>query len=234
MRRVMVGVIAAVGLAGLTAGTTATRAQHAHGGAGAQGHQVAQTCASEFEKVVGEGRGFGLAFAADQNGYPGPMHVLSPGSRPKGARLLDAEARLRRLFAERVADAPAVRAAVAEVERARTEVRLVHLLTHLTTRNLLTEDQRRIYHEARWGAIAPARIERAILLIRDHRVMLDADLAVLYGVATKRLAEQVRRNSRRFPADFMFRLTAVEARILRSRIATSSFGRGWGGRRYAP
>src|SRR5881396_939105 len=64
--------------------------------------------------------------------------------------------------------------------------------------------------------------------------MLDADLAVLYGVPTKRLAEQVRRNSRRFPADFMFRLTAVEARILRSRIAASSFGRGWGGRRYAP
>ncbi len=64
--------------------------------------------------------------------------------------------------------------------------------------------------------------------------MLDADLAVLYGVPTKRLAEQVRRNSVRFPADFMFRLTAVEARILRSRIATSSFGRGWGGRRYAP
>jgi len=85
------------------------------------------------------------------------------------------------------------------------------------------------------GAVVPAeRIERAILLIRDHRVMLDADLAVLYGVPTKRLAEQVRRNSRRFPADFMFRLTAVEARILRSRIATSSFGRGWGGRRYAP
>ena len=85
------------------------------------------------------------------------------------------------------------------------------------------------------GAVVPAeQIERAILLIRDHRVMLDADLAVLYGVPTKRLAEQVRRNSRRFPADFMFRLTAVEARILRSRIATSSFGRGWGGRRYAP
>ena len=180
MRRVMLGVIAAVALAGLTAGTTVTRAQHAHGGAGAQGHQVAQTCASEFEKVVGEGRGFGLAFAADQNGYPGPMHVLElkdrlkltadqeakarelmhamfTESRPKSARLLEAEAKLRRLFAERVADEPAARAAVAEVERARTEVRLVHLLTHLTTRDLLTEDQRRIYHEARWGAIAPAR-----------------------------------------------------------------------------
>ena len=179
MQRVMLGVIAAVALAGLAAGTTATRAQHAHGGAGAQGHQVAQTCASEFEKVVGEGRGFGLAFAADQNGYPGPMHVLElkdrlkltadqeakgrelmhamfTESRPKGARLLDAEARLRRLFAERVADAPAVRAAVAEVERVRSEVRLAHLLTHLKTRDLLTEEQRRIYHEARWGALPPA------------------------------------------------------------------------------
>src|SRR5437773_10198099 len=180
MRRVMLGVIAAVGLAGLTAGTTVTRAQHAHGGAGAQGHQVAQTCASEFEKVVGEGRGFGLAFAADQNGYPGPMHVLElrdrltlttdqeakarelmhamlAESRPKSARLLDAEARLRRLFADRAADEAAVRAAVADVERARSEVRLVHLLTHLKTRDRLTEAQRRTYHEARWATLAPAR-----------------------------------------------------------------------------
>ena len=175
MRRVTLGVFAAVGLAGLTAGTTVTRAQHAHGGAGAQGHQVAQTCASEFEKVVGEGRGFGLAFVADQNGYPGPMHVLElrdrlrltvdqeakardlmramfAESRPKSARLLEAEARLRRLFAERVADDAVVRATVAEVERARSEVRLVHLLAHLKTRDLLTEDQRRLYHETRWGA----------------------------------------------------------------------------------
>src|SRR2546429_1383533 len=175
MQRVMLEVIAAVALAGLAAGATATRAQHAHGGASAPGHQVAQTCASEFEKVVGEGRGFGLAFAADQNGYPGPMHVLElkdrlkltadqeakarelmhtmfTESRPKGARLLEAEARLRRLFAERVADEAVVRATVAEVERARSEVRLVHLLAHLKTRDLLTEDQRRLYHETRWGA----------------------------------------------------------------------------------
>ena len=55
---------------------------------------------------MGAGRGFGMAFAADQNGYPGPMHVLE---------------------------------------------RLVHLLTHLKTRDLLTEEQRRTYHEARWG-----------------------------------------------------------------------------------
>ena len=64
--------------------------------------------------------------------------------------------------------------------------------------------------------------------------MLDADLAVLYEVSTKRLSEQVRRNVLRFPADFMFRLTAAEARVLRSQFATSSLGRGWGGRRYIP
>jgi len=67
------------------------------------------------------------------------------------SRLLEAEAKLRRLFAERAADDAAVRTAVGEIERARSEVRLVHLLTHLKTRDLLTEDQRRTYHEARWG-----------------------------------------------------------------------------------
>jgi hypothetical protein len=62
--------------------------------------------------------------------------------------------------------------------------------------------------------------------------MLDADLAVLYGVSTKRLNEQVRRNRSRFPDDFMFQLAAEEVRSLRSQIATSKQGRG--GRRYAP
>ena len=62
--------------------------------------------------------------------------------------------------------------------------------------------------------------------------MLDADLAVLYGVSTKRLNEQVRRNRSRFPDDFMFQLTAEEVRSLRSQFATSKQGRG--GRRYAP
>ncbi len=57
------------------------------------------------------------------------------------------------------------------------------------------------------------RIERLIILIRGHRVMLDADLAVLYGVTTKRLNEQVRRNRPRFPKDFMFQLTSEEARF---------------------
>src|SRR5258705_3243108 len=64
------------------------------------------------------------------------------------------------------------------------------------------------------------------------KVMIDEDLAELYGVPTKRLNEQVRRNSKRFPADFMFQLTKVEAEALRSQVATSKVGRG--GRRSLP
>ena len=74
------------------------------------------------------------------------------------------------------------------------------------------------------------RIERLILLIRGHKVMLDSDLAELYGVTTKRLNEQVRRNLSRFPEDFMFQLTESETHLLRSQFATSKKGRG--GRRY--
>src|SRR5262249_54347225 len=77
------------------------------------------------------------------------------------------------------------------------------------------------------------RIERAILLIREQKVMLGHDLAKLYGVPTKRLNEQVRRNIRRFPADFMFQLTVEEAQSLRSQIATLKPGRGRH-RKYAP
>jgi len=80
--------------------------------------------------------------------------------------------------------------------------------------------------------IPTERIERRILLIRGAKVMLDADLAELYGVPTRRLNEQVRRNSSRFPRDFMFQLTTEETTALRSQIATSKTGRG--GRRYAP
>jgi hypothetical protein len=71
-----------------------------------------------------------------------------------------------------------------------------------------------------------------ILFIRNTRVMLDADLAELYGVPTKRFNEQVKRNLGRFPSDFMFQLTAEEFTNLRSQIATSNAGHG--GRRYAP
>jgi ATP-dependent Clp protease ATP-binding subunit ClpA len=76
------------------------------------------------------------------------------------------------------------------------------------------------------------RVESLILSMRGRRVILDSDLARLYGVTTKRLNEQVRRNFGRFPADFMFRLTVEEAEALRSQNATSKAGRG--GRRYAP
>lgn len=69
-----------------------------------------------------------------------------------------------------------------------------------------------------------------ILLIRGQRVMLDEDLATIYGVTTKRLNEQVRRNKDRFPEDFMFPLTREEFAVLRSQFATSR----WGGRRYPP
>ena len=61
------------------------------------------------------------------------------------------------------------------------------------------------------SALVPReRIEQTILVIRGHRVMLDADLADLYGATTKRLNEQVKRNRNRFPADFMFQLTSKE------------------------
>lgn len=75
-------------------------------------------------------------------------------------------------------------------------------------------------------------IERQILVVRERHVMLDADLAELYGVETRRLIEQVKRNRERFPPDFMFQLTKDEASALRSQSAMSKQGRG--GRRYAP
>jgi len=146
-----------------------------HGGHGpGHSHQQIDAWNKEFEAVVREGRGFGMAFAADQNGYPGPMHALElqgdlqltpeqeaklralmaamfTEARPKGASLLEREARLRQLFASRTADAATVQAAVAEVEAARREVRLVHLLTHLKTREILTEAQIATYTAIRWG-----------------------------------------------------------------------------------
>lgn len=75
-------------------------------------------------------------------------------------------------------------------------------------------------------------IQQRILVVRDRHVMLDEDLAALYGVETRRLTEQVKRNLDRFPADFMFQLTKEETAALRSQTATSNPGRG--GRRYAP
>ncbi len=71
-----------------------------------------------------------------------------------------------------------------------------------------------------------ASIERRIYLVRGQKVMLDADLAQLYNVPTSRLNEQVKRNRKRFPADFMFRLSPEEASILISQNAISSLGHG--------
>ena len=74
------------------------------------------------------------------------------------------------------------------------------------------------------------RITQSILFIRTQKVILDADLAVLYGVDTRVLVQAVKRNSDRFPPDFMFQLTKQEFDNLRSQLVTSS----WGGRRYPP
>jgi aromatic ring-opening dioxygenase LigB subunit len=83
------------------------------------------------------------------------------------------------------------------------------------------------------SALVPReRIEQTILLIRGHNVMLDSDLAQLYGVTVGRLNEAVKRNENRFPSDFTFQLTKAEFEHLKSQIAISSSK--WGGRRHAP
>ena len=76
-------------------------------------------------------------------------------------------------------------------------------------------------------------VSRAIVVLRGRKVLLDAELAALYGVTTKRLNEQVRRNRERFPTDFMFQLTAQEGAALRSQVATLKSGRGQH-RKYRP
>ena len=84
----------------------------------------------------------------------------------------------------------------------------------------------------RTAAIVPLeRIERRIHWIRGHKVLLDVDLAELYGVEPRTLNQAVKRNRDRFPGDFMFQLSEPEFENLRSQIVISS---GWGGRRYRP
>ncbi|MBM4029005.1 MAG: ORF6N domain-containing protein [Planctomycetes bacterium] len=80
--------------------------------------------------------------------------------------------------------------------------------------------------------VAIEQVQAKILTIRGQRVILDSDLAGLYGVTTARLNEQVRRNIERFPADFAFRLSREEFDRLMSQFATSNVGRG--GRRKLP
>jgi hypothetical protein len=84
---------------------------------------------------------------------------------------------------------------------------------------------------SRSAALVPVEhITRSILVLRGQKVLLDTELAALYGVTTKRLNQQVRRNRERFPADFLFELTAEEFADLKIHFATSS----WGGRRSLP
>jgi Spy/CpxP family protein refolding chaperone len=157
-------------------------AQHAphaghQGPPGVSGHEEAQSCIESFDRVVADGRGFGMAFTADRHGYPGPLHVLELGdvlgltaaqtaqvqaleaamfteSRPRSAALLTAERRLDGLFTGGRVTESELAPLVAEMERLRGEVRLVHLRYHLKTRDLLTEQQRLVYHERRWGGAA--------------------------------------------------------------------------------
>jgi hypothetical protein len=76
------------------------------------------------------------------------------------------------------------------------------------------------------------QIQTRIMILRGHRILLDADLAAFYGVTTKSLNQAVKRNVDRFPSDFRFQLTLEEVANLRSQIVTSSLG--YGGRRYQP
>jgi len=84
----------------------------------------------------------------------------------------------------------------------------------------------------RAGVVSAEQITQSILVFRGHKVLLDEDLAILYGVATKVLLQAVKRNIGRFPEDFMFQLTAAEWAVLRSQFVTSRLQHG--GRRYTP
>jgi hypothetical protein len=86
--------------------------------------------------------------------------------------------------------------------------------------------------KAALNLIPSERIERAIILLRGQKVMLDSDLAALYRVETKQLLRAVKRNRDRFPSDFSFELTQQEFTNLRRQFGTSSSG--WGGRRTRP
>ena len=85
---------------------------------------------------------------------------------------------------------------------------------------------------AKPALVKARRIEQAIVIVRGIRVLLDADLAPLYGVTTRELVQAVKRNRQRFPKDFMLQLTDDDVEILRSQSVISSSDHG--GRRYAP
>jgi len=88
-------------------------------------------------------------------------------------------------------------------------------------RDMLSSDENPFHGVNRPMTVPMERVENRILTIRGHRVLLDADLAVLYGVTTGALNQAVKRNTERFPEDFPFQLNADEAETLRSQFATS-------------
>lgn len=96
------------------------------------------------------------------------------------------------------------------------------------------EEKNKIIKKSESTAAISTPIENLIHIIRGQQVMLGSDLAKLYGVETKRLKEQVKRNINRFPPDFLFELTKEEFQSLRSQFATSNQEIGRGGRRYLP
>src|SRR5262249_31446410 len=96
-------------------------------------------------------------------------------------------------------------------------------LIFTTSKNTMARKELRVL-------VVEQKILNRIYMVRGQKVMLDDDLAVMYGVETKRLNEQVKRNVKRFPKDFMFTLRAKEYENLKSQNATSS----WGGRRTLP
>ncbi len=103
-------------------------------------------------------------------------------------------------------------------------------LSNLSSPKMTRKNMKNNKKKIKQNLIPIDKIESKILYLRGQKVMIDYDLAVLYGVPVKRLNEQVKRNKERFPDDFMFQLTKMEADILKSQFATSS----WGGARKLP
>lgn len=94
----------------------------------------------------------------------------------------------------------------------------------------MAQARKRVAEETSLAVIPAERIERRILLLRGHKVLLDHDLAELYGVATGNLNRAVKRNAARFPPDFVFQLTPAEIENLLCQTGRAS----WGGRRSIP
>jgi Spy/CpxP family protein refolding chaperone len=162
-------------------GAVAAQDAHQHLPAGSSAptvdaHRRVDLLLDEAEKVLTSGRGFGMAFAADQNGYPGPMHALElreqlaltaeqavtlelvtqsmfDAARLRSRDLLDAEERLRQMFAGQTANDTQIESQARAIERLRADVRLIHLRAHLQTFDVLTAPQRQLYGQIRWGAL---------------------------------------------------------------------------------